>query len=107
MTRKIWATKSAGTLGVPARQPCRGERDGPARVRAGEETLLCGDPLGWNRSLIELTKITRGRRHLVGVCNSLGWIVTAKPGPLVLGSPSRWYLACPIPSAGQPGSAHS
>jgi hypothetical protein len=33
-------------LGVPARQPCWGERDRPARVRVGEETLLCGDPLG-------------------------------------------------------------
>jgi hypothetical protein len=31
-------------LGVPARQPCQGDRDGPARVRAGEETLLCGKP---------------------------------------------------------------
>jgi hypothetical protein len=29
---------------VPARQPCRGERDGPARVHAGEETLPHGDP---------------------------------------------------------------
>jgi hypothetical protein len=30
--------------GVPARQPCRGERDGSARAHAGEETLLRGDP---------------------------------------------------------------
>jgi hypothetical protein len=38
-------TAAATPLGVPPRQPCRGEPDGPARVRAGEETLLCGHPL--------------------------------------------------------------
>src|SRR5512132_4585595 len=39
-------------LGVPARQPCRGEPDGPARVRAGEETLLCGDPFDQATNLL-------------------------------------------------------
>jgi hypothetical protein len=41
-------------LGVPARQPCWGERDRPARVRVGEETLLCGDPLGSVRLPLDL-----------------------------------------------------
>jgi len=33
------------SLEVPARQRCRGARDRPAWIRAGEETLLYGDPL--------------------------------------------------------------
>jgi site-specific DNA recombinase len=46
-------------LGVPARQPYRGARDGPARVRAGEETLLYGDPLAAiRRNGIEAILIT-------------------------------------------------
>src|SRR5215216_8038539 len=32
-------------LGVPARQPCRGEHDGPAGTPPTKETLLRGDPL--------------------------------------------------------------
>jgi predicted ferric reductase len=43
---RVWfGAVAAAALGVPARQPYRGARDGPARVRAGEETLLYGDPL--------------------------------------------------------------
>jgi len=37
--------RAARALGIPARLPCRGDRDGPAWVRAGEETLPSGDPL--------------------------------------------------------------
>src|SRR5215211_2737840 len=36
----------APALGVPARQPCRGEHDGPAGTPPTKETLLRGDPLG-------------------------------------------------------------
>src|SRR5215211_5778770 len=35
----------APALGVPARQPCRGEHDGPAGTPPTKETLLRGDPL--------------------------------------------------------------
>jgi hypothetical protein len=62
-------------------------------------TLTCGDapqavifalPTPTERSLIELTKIRRGRRHLSGAPRAWGWTVTPNPGPLVRGSPSVW-----------------
>jgi hypothetical protein len=53
-------------------------------------------PTPTERSLIELTKITHGRRQRLGSSSSVGGMVTPKPGPLVRGSPSCWYLAWPI-----------
>jgi hypothetical protein len=50
----------------------------------------------WNRSAIEFTKTTRGFRHRNGSSSVCGCIVTAKPGPEVLGSPSFWYFSEPI-----------
>ena len=43
---------------------------------------------GWNRSLIELTNTSRGVRHEYGIVRVSGCSVSAKPGPLVRGSPS-------------------
>ena len=48
---------------------------------------------GWKRSLIELTKMSRGDFHRYGAARVSSWTVSAKPGPLVLGSPSFWYFA--------------
>jgi hypothetical protein len=50
----------------------------------------------WNRSLIELTNTTRGDPQVYGWRKAAGWMARPNPGPLVLGSPSSWYLADPI-----------
>jgi hypothetical protein len=52
--------------------------------------------LAWNRSLMLLTNTVLGVRQVYGSRNALLWIVTPKPGPDVLGSPSVWYLAAPM-----------
>jgi hypothetical protein len=38
-----------------------------------------------------------GLRRRSGTVSASGWTASPKPGPLVRGSPSFWYLACPIP----------
>jgi hypothetical protein len=51
----------------------------------------------WNKSLIEFTKMRRGFFQRSGSVRASGWTVRPKPGPEVRGSPSFWYLACPMP----------
>ena len=51
---------------------------------------------GWKRSLIELTNTKRGERHEYGIARVSEWSVSAKPGPLVRGSPSLRYLGWPM-----------
>ena len=51
---------------------------------------------GWKRSLMELTKMTLGDFQPSGAASVSGCSVSAKPGPLVFGSPSFWYFAWPI-----------
>jgi hypothetical protein len=48
--------------GVPARQPCQGQRDGPGWVRAGEEMLLRGDPYAAGQAV---STHSRGRAVLL------------------------------------------
>lgn len=45
------------------------------------------------QELMGLTNTFRGRRHRGGSIKATSCSVTAKPGPLVRGSPSRWYFA--------------
>jgi len=47
-------------------------------------------------SLIEFTNTLRGFRHRNGSAEASSCTVTPNPGPLVRGSPSRWYFAWPI-----------
>jgi hypothetical protein len=50
----------------------------------------------WNRSLMLLTKTSRGVRQVYGSSSASGWTVIPKPGPDVRGSPSCWYFSAPI-----------
>ena len=50
---------------------------------------------------MEFTKISRGDVHDRGTSRVSGWRVSLKPGPLVRGSPSFWYLAAPIAFKGR------
>jgi hypothetical protein len=45
---------------------------------------------------MELTNTSRGDRQRNGIASASGCIVTANPGPDVRGSPSFWYLGCPM-----------
>jgi len=63
-----------------------------AHVRATKERLTRACPM----SLIEFTNTLRGVRHRSGSVSASSCMVTPNPGPLVRGSPSRWYLAWPI-----------
>jgi len=47
-------------------------------------------------SFIEFTNTLRGVRHRSGTASVSACTVTPNPGPLVRGSPSRWYLGWPI-----------
>jgi hypothetical protein len=42
------------------------------------------------------TNTSRGERQRNGSIRARSCSVTPKPGPLVRGSPSRWYFGCPI-----------
>src|SRR5437667_8712797 len=69
---------------------------GVAAITAKTRRTKLTGTRAWNRSLMELTKTTRGSRHRYGNARSDSWTVTPNPGPDVRGSPSAWYLADPI-----------
>jgi hypothetical protein len=71
---------------------CRRDRAMTAQIRANavRGTLACPT------SDMLLTNTRRGVRHPSGSLIASSWTATPNPGPLVRGSPSRWYFADPI-----------
>lgn len=64
--------------------------------QAGRADRSSSGTRGWNRSVIEPVNTSRGARQRDGTASRPGCRVTAKPGPLVRGSPSRVWAGLPM-----------